>query len=237
MDIVIRENIEKYMADLKQWPSETENSGLEEMDQFFTNRIGGYENHMMVWKQAYRRFAELLPENCSELLDLGCGTGLELDEIWRRNPDIAVTGVDLCQSMLDGLLEKHRDKTLKVICRDYFQYEFGKRKWDAVVSFESLHHFLPARKKVLYEKICESLKPGGQFILGDYLACCEEEETLLRNVYLEKRKRFHVPEECFVHFDIPLTLEHEVDLLSLAGFGAVKAVECIDGAVILVIEK
>ena len=43
---------------------------------------------------------------------MGCGTGLELDKIWQINPQIEVTGVDLCADMLDKLLAKHHDKPL-----------------------------------------------------------------------------------------------------------------------------
>ncbi|WP_367355490.1 trans-aconitate 2-methyltransferase [Atribacter sp.] len=49
--------------------------------------------------------AELLPETVVNLLDLGCGTGLELDEIFKIRPNIKVTGVDLSKAML-GILNK-----------------------------------------------------------------------------------------------------------------------------------
>ena len=150
---------------------------------------------------------------------------MELDEIWQNNPDIAVTGVDLCRDMLDKLLEKHSDKQLVVVCGDYFQYDFGTAEWDAIISFESLHHFLPERKKELYRKLRHSLKDDGVFLLGDYIACCEEEEELLRSTYLEKRKKSLIPEERFVHFDIPLTLEHELKLLRDVGFSVEKIVD------------
>lgn len=86
-----------------------------------------------------------------------------------------------------------------------------------VISFESLHHFLPKRKEKLYERISRSLKDGGVFLLADYTACCEQEEELLRNVCLERREKWRIPAERYVHFDIPLTLEHEMGLLQDAG--------------------
>lgn len=237
---MIRENTEKYMQELKAWLAETAEDDLEDMDDFFAKRIDGYEAHMAVWQRAYQSFAGLLPMGCQNILDLGCGTGLELDEIWKRNKDAAVTGVDLCQSMLDKLHakhEKHGDRTLTTVCADYFQYDMGENKWDAVISFESLHHFFPEKKKELYQKIHKSLKRDCVFILGDYLACCEEEETLLRQVYLEKRKRSQIPKEQFVHFDIPLTLEHEMELLEEAGFSSVKLIDSIEGATLLTARK
>lgn len=153
------------------------------------------------------------------------------------NPGIEVTGVDLCQSMLDKLLEKHSDKHLITVCQDYFQYNLGYGKWDAIISFESLHHFLPERKGELYRKIYNGLKKGGVFLLGDYIACCDEEEKLLRNVYLKKRKQSLIPDNHFVHFDIPLTLEHESKLLQDAGFIIAKVLNDPDGVTIITAEK
>ncbi len=228
---------EKYLQDLKQWLHDTSDSPLEEMSDFFTKRLNGYEEHMSVWEKSYKLFAELLPFKCREILDLGCGTGLELDHIWQKNPAIEVTGVDLCQSMLDKLSEKHSDKHLITVCQDYFRYDFGCGKWDAIISFESLHHFLPESKGALYRKIYNGLKKGGVFILGDYIACCDEEEELLRNVYLKKRKQSLIPDNHFVHFDIPLTLEHESKLLQDAGFIIAKVLDDPDGVTILTAEK
>lgn len=216
---------EEYMQSLKQWLRDTADSPMEEMSDFFTKRLHDYEEHMLAWEESYQVFAKVLPSECQMVLDLGCGTGLELDRIWQKNPDIEVTGVDLCANMLDLLLEKHHDKPLVTICQDYFQYDFGSGKWDAVISFESLHHFLPERKRELYRKIYRSLKEGGVFILGDYIACCDEEDELLRTVYLDKRKLSAIPENCYVHFDIPLTLAHEKELLQDAGFVIKKVLD------------
>lgn len=213
------------IQNLKQWLRDTADSPLEEMADFFTKRLHDYEEHMSAWEKSYQVFAEVLPLECQKILDLGCGTGLELDKIWQKNPDIEVTGVDLCANMLDQLLEKHHDKPLTTICQDYFQYDFGYDQWDAVISFESLHHFLPERKKGLYRKIYCSLKEKGVFLLGDYIACCNEEEELLRTAYLNKRKQSAISENCYVHFDIPMTLEHEKDLLQNAGFVIQKVLD------------
>lgn len=71
----------------------------------------------------------------------------------------------------------------------------GEKKWDAVISFESFHHFLPEPKKKLYEKIFRSLKDGAVFLLGDYIACCEEEEKLCAEACLEKRTRFGIQKD------------------------------------------
>ena len=82
---------------------------LEKMADFFTARVDEYDNHMMNdvvgCKEGYIKMAELLPETVVNLLDLGCGTGLELDEIFKIRPNIKVTGVDLSKTML-GILKQ-----------------------------------------------------------------------------------------------------------------------------------
>ena len=60
---------------------------------------------------------------------------------------------------------------------------------------------------------------------------------LLQQAYCSKRKRFCIPEGHHVHFDIPLTLGHETDLLYQAGFSSVLPVDSIEGASILLARK
>lgn len=176
---------------------------------------------------------EILPHGCGELLDLGCGTGLELDCIFQKIPKIKVTGIDLCNAMLDVLKKKHSGKDLNLICGDYFTENFGENKYDAAVSAESFHHFKPEKKQRLFKKIYDSLKKGGIYIECDYIACCEEEETLLFDECRRIREKFGVSNDVFIHFDTPLTLEHEMSLINKAGFAETKAVESINGAVII----
>ena len=51
---------------------------IEEMSDFFTKRIDGYENQMLEnvegCKEGYIKLAEIIPGNCKKLLDLGCGS-------------------------------------------------------------------------------------------------------------------------------------------------------------------
>lgn len=235
--MIIRENIPQHMAELKSWLATIKDESPEAMDVFFTARVGGYEAHMSIWTDAYRRFARLLPKEPGAVLDLGVGTGLELDHIWALDPTIQVTGVDMSQAMLDVLARKHSDKDLTIVCEDYFRFDMGENKWDTVISFESFHHFLHDEKLALYRKICQGLKKGGSLILGDYIACCDEEEEILREAYLEKRKQFHIPDGQFIHLDIPMTLEHETGILHEAGFETISPVDSIAGATMLIATK
>ena len=225
----IREDIARYMAELKAWLAETEDVPLEEMTDFFRARLDGYEAHMSIWREAYTAFEKLLPTDVRTVLDLGCGTGLELDAILAVRPHLHVVGVDLCADMLSRLHQKHPQ--VETVCADYFTHDLGERCYDAVINFETLHHFTPEAKAGLYARIRRALRPGGVYLQAEYVACCDEEEQLLWEVLRRKRERDQVTG--FVHFDAPLTLPHELALLTGAGFDPVDVPGCINGACFL----
>ena len=103
-------------------------------------------------KEGYKLMAENIPNDAKNLLDLGCGTGLELDEIFKIHNSLSVVGIDLSEAMLKRLKGKHPDKDLILISDDYFKVDFGKGKFDTVVSFETMHHFPKNEKIKLYKK-------------------------------------------------------------------------------------
>ena len=113
--------------------------------------------------------AKQLPtgENC-HILDLGCGTGLELQEYYIHNPSAKVTGIDLSQGMLTELKRKFEGKDITLILGSYFDVPLGEKIYDAAVSVESLHHFTKEEKVGLYSKLHTALKDKGYFILTDY---------------------------------------------------------------------
>ena len=200
---------------------------LEKMDSFFENRLDGYEEHMLAAIEGAAGFypftAALLPaETGGEVLDLGCGTGLELEEYFALNPGARVTGVDLSAAMLDALARKFPDKNLRLINGSYFDVPFEEKKYAAAVSVESLHHFPAERKRQLYQKLLRALADGGYFILTAYFA----ETSELELVYFEELERLkreqNITDDAFYHYDTPLTVEHEADVLKSAGFSDVR---------------
>lgn len=205
---------------IKQWLKSTEGEPLETMSGFFDRRVDSYEDHMRPWRAYYRWLGELIPAQAETLLDLGCGTGLALDEIFRLHPDIRVTGIDLAPGMLARLREKHPERKLTLTVGDYLTVPLAPCAFDVAVAFETLHHFPPETKLGLFRRIFAALRPGGMLLEGDYIAESDEMETYLFQELARRRARQHVPEGTFVHFDTPLTLAHELSLLSQAGFTA-----------------
>lgn len=197
---------------------------LEKMGAFFDARLAGYDAHMLADIEGAGEFypytASLLPDG--NILDLGCGTGLELEYYFSRNPEAAVTGIDLALGMLRALKEKFPDKELILIRGSYFEVPFGTECFDAAVSVESLHHFTAQEKLPLYRRLRESLKPGGYFILTDYFAPSDEEERFYRGELLRLKAEQGIADDEFYHYDTPLTLAHEMDTLRRAGFSKVE---------------
>ena len=203
---------------------------LEKMAQFFDARLAGYDAHMLQEIEGAQLFypytASLLPKVPeAAVLDLGCGTGLELEYFFSLNPGAAVTGVDLAPGMLGALRQKFPDKALKLIQGSYFDVPFGTERFDAAVSVESLHHFTKAAKIPLYRKLCAALKPGGYFVLTDYFAQNEAEEMGLQNQLCQLKQQQGIEDGEFYHFDTPLTVAHEREALLEAGFARVEVME------------
>lgn len=200
---------------------------LERMETFFENRLAGYDEHMLTNIEGAAEFypftaARLPMESESEILDLGCGTGLELEEYFSLNPNAHITGIDLSAAMLKALSGKFPDKDLRLINGSYFDVPFGYMKYNAAVSVESLHHFTEAQKAALYRKLREALTADGYFILTDYFAESEAlEREYFANLELLKREQ-KIADNAFYHYDTPLTVEHETEVLRNAGFSDVR---------------
>ena len=197
------------------------------MSEFFERRLDGYDQHMLTNIESAIEFypftASAMPsvENC-RILDLGCGTGLELEEYFRICPTAKVVGIDLSAGMLRALEGKFPDRDITLLCGSYFDLPFGEEVFDGAVSVESLHHFTRDEKLPLYAKLYKALVGGGYFILTDYFALSDEEELLRRREFEELKASEGVSAGEFYHYDTPLTVSHEIGALLDAGFDSVE---------------
>lgn len=198
---------------------------LEKMDAFFNARAGSYDNHMLrdlcleeFYCETAIQFAGL--KETDRLLDLGCGTGLELERLFAKCPSLNVTGIDVSDAMLSVLKAKYPGKNLHLICGSYFDLTLEGGAYDYALSTYSLHHFSKDQKRNLYKKIHKALKPSGIFVLGDYTVKTQEEEEL----HLSESLRLcgdNLPAGSY-HYDTPFTRETETILLNGAGFHDIR---------------
>ena len=203
---------------------------LEKMGDFFDARLNGYEEHQLTCIESAQEFypftASCLPRvSGARILDLGCGTGLELGYYFRTVPKAHITGIDLAPGMLDELRRKFPGESVTLIQGSYFDVPLAENAFDAAVSVESLHHFTKAEKTPLYEKLWKALTDGGFFILTDYFAASKEEERFHRTELLRLKKEQNLTDEVFYHYDTPLTVEHEKEALVEAGFASVTVLK------------
>lgn len=200
---------------------------LERMGEFFDNRLEGYEEHQLTCIEAAQDFypftASCLPLGQNvRILDLGCGTGLELDYYFKQNPLAQVTGIDLAPGMLAALKNKFAARKITLIQGSYFTVPLGENCYDAAVSVESLHHFTKGEKLSLYCRVHKALKKEGYFLITDYFATSEAEETLHRQEFDRLKSQKGIDDNEYYHYDTPLTVEHETQALLEAGFSSVE---------------
>ena len=211
----------------------------ERMADFFDSRAQGYEAHMERSVASFDRFyaaiASPVPKTQERLsiLDVGCGTGLELEAILSRAPNAVVTGIDVSARMLDKLRERYerRSEQLHLIQGSYLEVPLGESRYDYAVAVMTLHHLLPTRKLELYRRIRRALKREGGYVEGDWVVSPEEEEgyrsryeELVLTLSRERAIEREAPDEGSYHIDVPLSLETETRLLVEAGYNTVDVI-------------
>ena len=214
---------------------------LEKMNEFFDKRADTYDRHMLVdlqLEEFYEEIANCFPvgTNTLKLLDLGCGTGLELERLFLKFHDLSVTGIDLSQEMLNVLKVKYADKEIKLICGSYFDVIFKDNYFDYALSTYSLHHFSEEDKIGLYNKVFASLRDGGIYVEGDYICKTIEQQLFFISVNERLRKENNITDG-FYHYDTPFTIETQIKLLKIAGFTDAQLVKEWESTSIIVARK
>lgn len=213
---------------------------IAEMKDFFNSVADEYETHMFEFvqgaKEYYAKTAQFIAQRHPQsLLDLGCGTGLQLDEIFKILPDVQVTGIDLADKLLDKLRQKYSNKNMALINASYLDWNYPTNHFNCVLAVMTLHHFDYSTKVSLYKKIHQSLTTDGFFIETDYIITDEKEESF----YIAERKRLRAENNIvgLDMYDTPLTLEHEISALKEAGFSHVEQVWSYKNTRIMIAKK
>ena len=204
------------------------NNRAKEMKEFFNAKIDGYDELHLKQIEGKEKIVEFIPKDTKNIIDLGAGTGLQLIKAYKEFPEIKTTAIDVSDEMLKKLAERNISDNITIINESFFDYEFGLNI-DAVISTQALHHFDSNDKLTLFKKVYNCLKNGGVFINEDYFALDEETEKQgfedYKNLARGEGK----------HYDTPLTLEHEIEILKEAGFSQVD--KCVTDNYKIVIAK
>jgi len=219
---------------------------LEEMSAFFNTRaeiyntvhlehVGGMESKQVI--------ASFLPEHTKSIIDFGIGTGLELEAIFARFPDVEVTGLDIAENMLQLLRNTYPDKKIDLHLASYLNFDFGYCLFDAALSVMSLHHYDHNTKTGLYGKIINCIRPNGVYIECDYMLSEHEHENAqeMEDFYFREFIRLKndqgISDDREYHYDTPCTVANQIKMLYDAGFSCVKEVWRKDIAVVLLANK
>ncbi len=107
----------------------------------------------------------LAPEPAESILDVGCGTGLLLEEIRSRLPESQLAGIDLSVKMLE-LAEGRMAGFATLAVADAVALVFPDDRFDAVVTSSSLHHW--ADPRAVFAEIARVTRPGGRLVVTDW---------------------------------------------------------------------
>lgn len=187
-----------------------------EMKDFFNKvvDIDYDERHSKVIK-AKEKIVDFIPNNTEKIIDLGAGTGLQLIKLYKVFPNVKTIAIDISDGMLKKLQERNISDNITIVNESFFDYDFGS-DIDVVISTQALHHFEPCDKDILYKKVFNCLKDAGVFIIEDVFAIDDDMEKK----GFEDYKNLVKGED--KHYDTPLTIEHEIDILKNAGFNNIE---------------
>jgi putative AdoMet-dependent methyltransferase len=117
------------------------------------------------------------------ILDLGSGTGnLSL----RLNGFQKLVCVDISEKMLEIARQKMAHlAAVEFVQSDLLGYFDGRPSFDAIISTYAIHHLTEDEKRLLFQKIYDSLEVGGAAVFGDLMFADKTDEERLRRKFAE----------------------------------------------------
>ena len=201
--------------------------GIEELPEFFNSTAD-------IWDQKfgaepddpfYQAVALQIPQTDEpiDILDLGCGTGIQLEFVFARASNARVTAIDRAPNMLRQLSAKFAGKTeqLRLQQGSLLELPFGHHAYDYAISTLTMHHFLPERKIAIYRKVREALRRSGIYVEGDQVTTVEGEESM-RYWYNRWIAKLPGGDSAEWNYDITLSPETQSRILQEAGFSDVQ---------------
>lgn len=116
--------------------------------------------------EAREEVADLISEmNFHDILDLDCGTGLLLEQIFQKKSDIQASGFDYALPRLEMARERLKDYPVDFKFGQAIQLPYEDNSFDIVVSTTTFHHYKQPRR--VLNEVHRVLRPGGTFIICD----------------------------------------------------------------------
>ena len=159
--------------------------GVESLIDFFDNTAHLWDSKFEArYADLHRQVAAQIPttSDAIRILDVGCGTGLELQHVFKRAPNARITALDQSPRMLAELAAKFEDRAsqIQLVSASCLEWPQELGQFDYVISVLCVHHFPPDTKRGVYGDFVSSLETGGLYIEGDQVAPVGSEAELLR---------------------------------------------------------
>lgn len=150
---------------------------MKEIRDFFSEMADEYdaaiESCVPQYREMLARLLEYIPLSPApqRICELGCGTGNLSRLIATRWPSAALTLVDVSPEMLDACRSRFRHETTpQLVQADFCELRFEADSFDLILSSISIHHLNHAEKEAFFQRMRESLRPGGLFSFSDQMA-------------------------------------------------------------------
>jgi len=177
--------------------------------------------------------ARAIKPEAKTILDLGCGAGNYTLKMLAKVPDLDCTLVDLSQNMLDKAFERVSQATtakVEIIQGDIRDIELPKNHYDIILAAAVLHHLREDSDwELVFQKLYDSLTPGGCFLISDLVVQDHEAVNQLTwkmyANYLKQHGGSAYQQKVFDYIekeDTPRSMSYQLDLMKKVGFSSTE---------------
>lgn len=177
--------------------------------------------------------ARAVKPEAKTILDLGCGAGNYTLKMLSKVPDLDCTLIDLSQNMLDKAQERVSAATngkVETIQGDIRDIELPQNHFDIILAGAVLHHLREDSDwEMVFQKLYDSLTPGGCFLISDLLV--QDHPGVNQLVwkmyanYLNEHGGWEYQQKVFDYIekeDTPRSMMYQLDLMKRVGFSSVE---------------
>jgi tRNA (cmo5U34)-methyltransferase len=168
----------------------------------------------------------LTPDEPVAVLDIGAGTGLLTARLATVVPKATFTLLDASPAMLEHAPDRLGADwaRCRTVVGDAIE-ALPEGPFDAIVTALAVHHLDDARKRELYDRVLDCLRPGGVFVNAEQVAGPTPElDSLYVERWLAQTRALgatdHDHEQAAVRMsmDLPASVESQCDWLRAVGF-------------------
>jgi ubiquinone/menaquinone biosynthesis C-methylase UbiE len=120
--------------------------------------------------------------NNKDVLEIGCGNGVQALYINSTYKPLSITGIDLNRSNIEiANLEKERCgmSNVRFLVDDAQNLtKIASNSVDVLLNIESAFHY--PNKSAFLKEVCRVLKPGGQYLIADILSTRKKTEGMMK---------------------------------------------------------